>query len=146
MNKPILVLSCDGKTTPLTIAGAKATSPPPVSSTTAQPSLTLASLTLPSTLLFHPCRVRCVPLAQMHTPLLRTAARTRSSRRRVSTLASRPLPLVHTVRLVRQRTNSLQPPQLTPLAQCTALGSDPALSSTHISCLVLPLLAQMRAC
>ena len=138
--------SCEGRTTPLTTAGAKATLPPPASLTTAQPSLTLASLTLPSTLLFHPCRVRCVPLALMRTLPPRIAARTRSSRRRASTLASRLLPLVRMVRLVRQRTSSLQPPQLTPLAQCTALGCDLPLSSTRTSCLVLPLLVQTHAC
>ena len=138
--------SCGGRTTPLTTAGVKATSPPPVSLTTAQPSLTLASLTLPSTLLFHPCRVRCVALALMRTPPPRTAARTRSSKRRDSTLASRQLPLVRMVRLVRRHTDSSQPPQLTPLAQCTALGYDPAPSSTLTSCLALPSLAQTRVC
>ena len=37
-------------------------------------------------------------------------------------------------------------PQLTPLAQCTALGYDPAPSSTLTSCLALPSLAQTRVC
>ena len=138
--------SCEGRTTPLTTAGAKATLPPPASLTTAQPSLTLASLTLPSTLLFHPCRVRCVPPAQMPTLPLKSAARTRSLRRSAWTFASRPSLLVLMVLLVRALINSSPLPPLTPLAQCSVLGCDLVLSSTPTCCLASPSLVQMHEC
>ena len=138
--------SCEGRTTPLTTAGVKATSPPPVSLTTAQPSLTLASLTLPSTLLFHPCRVRYVLPAPTPTPPPRTAAPTRSSRTRGSTSAFGRSLSVRTGPSVSLLTNSSPPLLLTLLSLSLALGSSRVPRRTPTFCLVLPSLAPTLAC
>ena len=138
--------SCGERTTLLTTAGEKETSRPQASSTMARPSSTLASHTLPSTLIFHPCRVRFVLPAPMRTPPPRTAGLMRSSNANSLTLVSRRSPLGHMVLLGRPPTASSKPPLLTPLAQCLALGCGQAPSNTLTYYSVLLSLEQTLAC